>query len=75
MRAWTGNQIALLGNIPPRDTLALGTPDDVARAVTEMLNVYDDHSRLIVSCGGGMAPGTPTENIEALIATVQNLTS
>jgi uroporphyrinogen decarboxylase len=74
MKEWTGNKITLLGNIPPRDVLAGGTPDDVGRSVTEMLNALQDHSRLVVSCGGGMPPGAPTENIEALISTVQKLT-
>jgi hypothetical protein len=30
MKAWTNNRIALMGNIPPRDVLAEGTPADVA---------------------------------------------
>ena len=67
-------RIALLGNIPPRDVLADGTPADVARAVREMLQPLEDRSRLIVSCGGGMPPGVPTENIQALIAAVQEET-
>lgn len=70
MKQWTGNQITLLGNVPPRDVLADGTPDGVVRSVTDMLNALDDHSRIIVSCGGGMPPGAPTENIQALIASV-----
>jgi uroporphyrinogen decarboxylase len=74
MKSWTNNRIALMGNIPPRDVLAEGTPADVARSVTEMLNPLDDRSRLIVSCGGGMPPHAPTENIKALIATVEELT-
>lgn len=74
MKTWTNNRIALMGNIPPRDVLAEGKPADVKRAVTEMLNALDDRSRLIVSCGGGMPPHAPTENIEALIATVDELT-
>ena len=37
MKSWTGNRIALMGNIPPRDVLAAGTPADVTRAVREML--------------------------------------
>jgi uroporphyrinogen decarboxylase len=65
MRERTGGQVALLGNIPPRDVLASGTPDDVRRAVTEALASVDDHSRLILSCGGGMPPDVPTENILA----------
>ena len=74
MKAWTSNRIALMGNIPPRDVLAEGTPEDVRRAVKEMLNALDDHSRLIVSCGGGMPPRAPTDNINALISTVEEFT-
>jgi uroporphyrinogen-III decarboxylase len=71
MKAWTNNQITLLGNIPPRDVLAAGTPADVVHSVKQMLQGLDDHSRLIVSCGGGMPPGVPTENIQALITAVE----
>jgi uroporphyrinogen decarboxylase len=67
MRVWTGNRVALMGNIPPRDVLAAGAPADVKRSVAGMLNALEDRSRLIVSCGGGMPPGAPTENIRALI--------
>lgn len=70
IKEWTGNKITLLGNIPPRDVLAAGTPQDIENAVRKMLSALDDHSRLIVSCGGGMPPGVPTENINALIAAV-----
>ena len=75
MKAWTNNRITLMGNIPPPGVLAEGTPADVARSVTEMLNAVDDRSRLIVSCGGGMPPHTPTENIQALISTVERVTA
>lgn len=74
MKSWTGNRIALMGNIPPRDVLAAGTPADVIRSVTEMLGPIDDRSGLIVSCAGGMPPNAPTENIKALISTVEQLT-
>jgi len=74
MKSWTDNKIALMGNVPPRDVLAEGTPADVKRSTTEILNALDDRSRLIVSCGGGMPPHAPTENIKALISTVEELT-
>jgi uroporphyrinogen decarboxylase len=74
MKSWTNNRITLMGNIPPRDVLTNGTPADVARSVTEMLHAFDDRSRLIVSCGGGMPPQAPTENIKALISTVEEVT-
>jgi uroporphyrinogen decarboxylase len=74
MKSWTNNRIALMGNIPPRDVLAEGTPEDVKRSTTEILNSLGDRSRLIVSCGGGMPPHAPTENIKALISTVEEVT-
>ncbi len=74
MKDWTGNKVTLVGNIPPRDVLAAGTPADVERAVTDMLRALDDHSRLIVSCGGGMPPGVSTENIQAFVSAVDRFT-
>jgi uroporphyrinogen-III decarboxylase len=71
MKQWTGGRIALLGNVPPRDVMAEGSPADVRRSVHEMLDALEDTSRLIVSCGGGMPPGVSTENIRTLITTVK----
>ena len=68
MRELTGAEVTLLGNIPPRDVLAAGTPADVEASVAEALASVDDHSRIILSCGGGMPPGVSTENIEAFQA-------
>jgi Uroporphyrinogen decarboxylase (URO-D) len=64
---WRGNEF-------PFPKKVLSSPSDVRRSVTEMLNSLDDTSRLIVSCGGGMPPNAPTENIGALISTVEELT-
>jgi uroporphyrinogen decarboxylase len=75
MKAWTGNGITLLGNIPPRDVLAEGTPNDVKRAVADLVNGLQDRSRLILSCGGGMPPGAPTENIQTFITAAGELTA
>jgi uroporphyrinogen-III decarboxylase len=72
MNEWTGNKVTLLGNIPPRDVLAGGTPDDVTKSVVAMLNGLENHSRLIVSCGGGMPPAVPTENLLALISATEH---
>jgi uroporphyrinogen decarboxylase len=74
MQAWTGGSITLLGNVPPRDVLAAGSPEDVARAVADLLAPLEDRTRLIVSSAGGMPPGAPTANIRALIAAVEKLT-
>ena len=57
-------------NIPPRDVLADGTPDNVTISTKELLDSLEDHSRIVVSCGGGMPPGVSTENIHAFIQAV-----
>jgi uroporphyrinogen decarboxylase len=71
MAALAGESVTLLGNVPPRDVLAQGTPDDVRRATAAMLGPLTDRRRLVVSVGGGTAPGTPSANIHALCAAVQ----
>jgi uroporphyrinogen decarboxylase len=67
MKTWTEDKVTLVGNIPPRDVLAQGTPKDVERSVFSMLEGLPNRLRLVVSCGGGMPPGAPTDNIQALL--------
>jgi uroporphyrinogen decarboxylase len=67
LRDMSANRLAILGNIPPRDVLAKGTPDDVRQAVRQLLAATRDKTRLILSCAGGMPPGVTTENIRAFI--------
>jgi uroporphyrinogen decarboxylase len=71
MQKLVGDKVALLGNLPPRDVLALGSPDVVRAATRAMLASVADQRRLLVSVGGGMSPGTPTANIEAFLETVR----
>ena len=68
MKGLTGDAVTLVGNIPTRDVLAAGTPDDVRRGVKAALDSVDDKRRIILSCGGGMPPNVPTENIEAFLS-------
>lgn len=68
MRERVGSAVALLGNIPPRDVLAAGTPDEVRQSVAAMKSVLGyDYSRVIFSCGGGLPPGVPTANLKAFL--------
>ncbi len=67
MKELTNNSVTLLGNIPPRDVLAEGAPDQVRYAVKTLLDSVPDKSRLILSCGGGMPPGVTTENIKSVL--------
>jgi uroporphyrinogen-III decarboxylase len=71
IRSLAGESVTLLGNIPPRDILANGSQADIRESVREMIQPCSDQRRIIWSCGGGMAPDTPTENIKAFIQTVR----
>jgi uroporphyrinogen-III decarboxylase len=68
----TNNRLTILGNIPPRDILGSGTPEDVSKATRELIRSVEDKSRFILSCGGGMPPGVSTENITAFIQAVND---
>jgi len=60
--------VTLLGNIPTRDVLAAGRPEDVRNSVKAALESLPEKSRIILSCGGGMPPEVSTENIEAFLS-------
>jgi uroporphyrinogen decarboxylase len=68
MRKECGQQVVLLGNIPPRDVLARGNPEDVRRSVVDARASIADPQRLILSCGGGVPPGVSTANLDAFCA-------
>lgn len=75
MRQFAGEEVVLLGNIPPRDVLAAGTPDEVRASVVESMQGVDDLHRVIISCGGGAPPGAPTENLVAMCEGADLLTN
>lgn len=72
MRGLTGDSVTLVGNLPPRDILANGTPEEVETSVKKMVNSVSDHRRIVWSCGGGMPPDVRTENILAFINALKN---
>jgi uroporphyrinogen-III decarboxylase len=68
LKALTGGNLTILGNIPPRDVLAAGTPADVTAAVGKLVaEAGDKPERLVFSCAGGMPPNVKTENIQAFL--------
>jgi uroporphyrinogen decarboxylase len=73
MKEWTNNEVVLFGQVPPRDVLAQGTPEQIANCVRESLNPVKDKSRIIMSCGGGMPDSVSTENINIFLQTVAGL--
>ena len=72
LKELTNNKVAMLGNIPPRDVLAEGTPEDVRGKTRELLDSLEDRSKVIMSCGGGMPPNVTSENIQAFIDAVKD---
>jgi len=71
LKGLTQNKVALLGNIPPRDVLASGTPEQVTKVTSDLITSLKDKSRVIMSCGGGMPPGVSTKNIMAFMDAVK----
>jgi uroporphyrinogen decarboxylase len=68
LRKMSDHRLAILGNIPPRDVLAKGTPAEVRAAVKKLLSDSEgDSSKLILSCAGGMPPAVSTENVRAFL--------
>lgn len=69
MRSLAGPEVTLLGNIPPRDVLSAGTPQEVRASVAAMrASLGHDYTRVVFSCGGGLPPGVPTSNLRAFLA-------
>jgi len=75
MRELAGPTVTLLGNLPPRDVLALGTPEDVRRGVAAMLQSIGDRRRIVFSVGGGTPPGVSSENLDAFCQAVAQASS
>ena len=73
IRELAGPQVALLGNITPRDVLAAGTPDQVRESIKKTYTQTLDKNRILWSCGGGMPPNVPTENILAFLSEIKQL--
>jgi uroporphyrinogen-III decarboxylase len=65
IRELAGPEVALTGNLPPRDVLAGGDPDKVREETVKMVRDFGSAERVIWSCGGGVPPGVSTENMRA----------
>jgi uroporphyrinogen-III decarboxylase len=71
IRELAGPGVILVGNIPPRDILARGTPEQVKTAVNKAFGEINDYNRIIWSAGGGMPPDVNNDNINAFIEAVK----
>lgn len=71
VRQAVGDKVCLMGNVAPLDVLAQATAQNVAAQADSCLQSHPGRAGLILSAGGGVSPGTPAENIRALIAAVK----
>jgi uroporphyrinogen-III decarboxylase len=67
-RARVGESVCLMGNVPPLDVLAKGSVQQTAKSARACVAENDGHPAFLLSAGGGVSPGTPGENIRALIS-------
>jgi uroporphyrinogen decarboxylase len=67
-----GHKVALMGNVDPLDLGVRGTPDEVYAAALGCLEKAASGGGMILSFGGGVSPGTPPENIDALLRAEQD---
>lgn len=67
-----GDKLVISGNIPPVDVLRYGTIDDVIESVIEtMKKAADSPKGFILDAGCMITPGTPRENLWAIVYAVR----
>jgi uroporphyrinogen decarboxylase len=67
VKAKMGHRVAVMGNVPPLEVGVRELPEVVERSALECLNKGAPGGGMILSFGGGVSPGTPPENIDALL--------
>jgi uroporphyrinogen-III decarboxylase len=65
-REKTNGRICMMGNVAPLDIGVRGTPEMVKASAREVIAGCEG-SGLILSLGGGVSPGMPKANIDALV--------
>ena len=65
VRRRVGGRLCLMGNVNPLEIGVRGTPEQVRKATLEVLEKSGGEG-IILSVGGGVSPGMPRENIEAM---------
>ena len=73
IRQLAGSEVALIGNLPPRDVLAAKTPAEIREETRKMVLEFGDPNRVIWSCREGMPPNITTENVLAFKETIDEV--
>jgi uroporphyrinogen-III decarboxylase len=66
----TGGKLRLMGNVSPLEIGVRGTPQQVRVAALDVLSKANG-AGIILSMGGGVSPGMPKDNVQAMIDAVQ----
>lgn len=70
VRDATGGRLCLMGNVSPLDVGVRGTAEQVKQAALTVLRRMNGEG-VILSMGGGVSPGMPRENIQAMADAVR----
>ena len=70
-RELVGPDVVLMGNLPPLEILVRGTVEQVRDATEETLEKSVKFGPVLISPGGGVSPGTPIENLQAMLEVVK----
>ncbi len=73
VKAAMGHRVALMGNVAPLDLGVRGSPEQVEVAARACIDAAAAGGGFILSFGGGVSPGTPPENIDALIRAARSV--
>lgn len=73
VRELCGPNVVLMGNIKPRDVLALGTVDDLRREIQEAWHTAGDRTRILWSAGGAVPPNVSSEKIRVFCEELRKL--
>jgi uroporphyrinogen decarboxylase len=70
-RELLGPDIVLMGNLPPLELLVRGSVEKVRQETKKILRKIPDIGPALISAGGGVSPGTPIENLQAMAEAVR----
>ncbi len=61
-----GGKVVLIGNVNPM-LIHSGTPEEIRQATRRVIEILGPHRGLIIQDGSNIPPGTPVENINAMM--------
>lgn len=73
-KAMMGHRVAMMGNVPPLSVGVRESPEVVAEWSTACLDKAAPGGGMILSVGGGVSPGMPAENIDAMLKAARTWT-